>query len=76
MHLLLLFFSQVTGPRHPFRKDPDLDYDVDSDEEWEEVCVNLVVVTFDRITLANISLLRRNRVKAYQIVIKMMKRKN
>ncbi|XP_050940409.1 chromatin assembly factor 1 subunit FAS1 isoform X1 [Cucumis melo] len=26
----------VVGPRHPFRKDPDLDYDVDSDEEWEE----------------------------------------
>ena len=28
--------SHVVGPRHPFRKDPDLDYDVDSDEEWEE----------------------------------------
>ncbi|XP_059665638.1 chromatin assembly factor 1 subunit FAS1-like [Cornus florida] len=28
--------SQVVGPRHPFVKDPDLDYDVDSDEEWEE----------------------------------------
>ncbi|KAL6998034.1 hypothetical protein U1Q18_008158 [Sarracenia purpurea var. burkii] len=28
--------SQVIGPRHPFRKDPDLDYDIDSDEEWEE----------------------------------------
>ncbi|CAL9098355.1 unnamed protein product [Musa textilis] len=26
----------VVGPRHPFRKDPELDYDVDSDEEWEE----------------------------------------
>ncbi|RWW78170.1 hypothetical protein BHE74_00013629 [Ensete ventricosum] len=28
--------SGVVGPRHPFRKDPQLDYDVDSDEEWEE----------------------------------------
>ncbi|KAK7269055.1 hypothetical protein RIF29_21770 [Crotalaria pallida] len=28
--------SQVVGPRHPFRKDPSLDYDVNSDEEWEE----------------------------------------
>ncbi|KAI4342863.1 hypothetical protein MLD38_027430 [Melastoma candidum] len=28
--------SHVVGPRHPFRMDPDLDYDVDSDEEWEE----------------------------------------
>ncbi|XP_057962033.1 chromatin assembly factor 1 subunit FAS1 [Malania oleifera] len=28
--------SQIVGPRHPFKKDPELDYDVDSDEEWEE----------------------------------------
>ncbi|KAI3943297.1 hypothetical protein MKW98_029441, partial [Papaver atlanticum] len=28
--------SNVIGPRHPFRKDPDLDYDIESDEEWEE----------------------------------------
>ncbi|XP_020099408.1 chromatin assembly factor 1 subunit FSM [Ananas comosus] len=28
--------SGVVGPRHPFKKDPDLDYDADSDEEWEE----------------------------------------
>lgn len=28
--------SDVVGPRHPFKKDPNLDYDVDSDEEWEE----------------------------------------
>lgn len=28
--------SQVIGPRHPFVKDPDLDYEIDSDEEWEE----------------------------------------
>ncbi|KAI3411718.1 uncharacterized protein J3R85_017677 [Psidium guajava] len=28
--------SGAVGPRHPLRKDPDLDYDVDSDEEWEE----------------------------------------
>ncbi|URD80031.1 60S ribosomal protein, partial [Musa troglodytarum] len=28
--------SDVVGPRHPFRKDPELDYEIDSDEEWEE----------------------------------------
>lgn len=28
--------SHVVGPRHPYKKDPDVDYDVDSDEEWEE----------------------------------------
>ncbi|KAJ8557511.1 hypothetical protein K7X08_003136 [Anisodus acutangulus] len=28
--------SQVVGARHPFTMDPDLDYEVDSDEEWEE----------------------------------------
>ncbi|WCJ38906.1 Chromatin assembly factor 1 subunit FAS1 [Euphorbia peplus] len=28
--------SHVIGPRHPLRKEPELDYDVDSDEEWEE----------------------------------------
>lgn len=43
--MVLLSSSQVTGPRHPFRKDPDLDYDVDSDEEWEEVSVNLIVTS-------------------------------
>ena len=33
-------FSQVIGPRHPFKKDPNLDYDIDSDEEWEEECLS------------------------------------
>lgn len=28
--------SCTVGPRHPFKRDPELDYDVDSDEEWEE----------------------------------------
>ncbi|XP_057784473.1 chromatin assembly factor 1 subunit FAS1-like [Salvia miltiorrhiza] len=28
--------SQVVGPRHPFIKDSDIDYDIDSDEEWAE----------------------------------------
>ncbi|KAH7542120.1 hypothetical protein FEM48_Zijuj02G0039700 [Ziziphus jujuba var. spinosa] len=28
--------SHVVGPRHPLRKDPDLDYEIESDEEWEE----------------------------------------
>lgn len=35
----MLFFisSRVVGPRRPFRMDPDLDYEIDSDEEWVEV---------------------------------------
>eukprot|EP01018_Ginkgo_biloba_P037348 Gb_13173 [translate_table: standard] len=28
--------SDAIGPRHPFRKDSSLDYENDSDEEWEE----------------------------------------
>ncbi|GLT87902.1 hypothetical protein SLE2022_059550 [Rubroshorea leprosula] len=28
--------SEFVGPLHPWRKDPEIDYDVDSDEEWEE----------------------------------------
>ncbi|XP_024518376.1 chromatin assembly factor 1 subunit FSM [Selaginella moellendorffii] len=28
--------SNVIGPRHPLRKEPSLDYTVDSDDEWEE----------------------------------------
>ncbi|KAL3523275.1 hypothetical protein ACH5RR_016109 [Cinchona calisaya] len=28
--------SQVVSARHPFAKDPELDYEIDSDEEWEE----------------------------------------
>ncbi|KAI4302073.1 hypothetical protein L6164_035290 [Bauhinia variegata] len=28
--------SHVVGPRCPFRKDPNLEYDISSDEEWEE----------------------------------------
>ncbi|KAH6812706.1 Plant stearoyl-acyl-carrier-protein desaturase family protein [Perilla frutescens var. frutescens] len=28
--------SQVIGARHPFAKDQDIDYEIDSDEEWEE----------------------------------------
>ncbi|KAL9234852.1 hypothetical protein vseg_009673 [Gypsophila vaccaria] len=28
--------SSGVGSRHPFAKDPDLDYEIDSDEEWEE----------------------------------------
>ncbi|GBG63944.1 hypothetical protein CBR_g39948 [Chara braunii] len=28
--------SDVIGARHPLRKDPSLDYDADSDAEWEE----------------------------------------
>ena len=34
---LMHLFSHVVGPRHPYKKDPNVDYDVDSDEEWEEV---------------------------------------
>ncbi|KAK9673520.1 hypothetical protein RND81_12G172700 [Saponaria officinalis] len=28
--------SSIVKSRHPFAKDPDLDYEIDSDEEWEE----------------------------------------
>lgn len=28
--------SDIVGPRNPWMKDPELDYEVDSDEEWEE----------------------------------------
>lgn len=39
MFLIVCFlFSQLIKPRRPFNKDPDLDYEIDSDEEWEEVC--------------------------------------
>ena len=37
------YFSQIVGPRCPFKKDPDLDYDIDSDEEWEEVYLAYLV---------------------------------
>ena len=32
--------SVVVGPRCPLKMDPDLDYEVDSDDEWEEVLVD------------------------------------
>lgn len=35
--MLICISSLVVGARHPLRKDPNLDYDVSSDEEWEEV---------------------------------------
>lgn len=28
--------SDIVGPCKPFKKDPNLDYDIESDEEWEE----------------------------------------
>ncbi|CAI9302148.1 unnamed protein product [Lactuca saligna] len=31
--------SEVVKPRCPLAKDPELDYEIDSDEEWEEVCI-------------------------------------
>lgn len=47
----VLCHSDVVGPRHPLRKDPNLDYDNDSDEEWEEV--NPVTrFSFDSIVVA------------------------
>ncbi|EEF43217.1 conserved hypothetical protein [Ricinus communis] len=54
--------SHVVGPRHPFRKEPDLDYDIESDEEWKEVSSSVFV-------------LKRIPVKVSQIVIRMMKKK-
>jgi hypothetical protein len=35
--------SAVVGPRCPLKMDPDLDYEVDSDDEWEEVLVDIHV---------------------------------
>lgn len=35
--MFFLIYSEVVGPRRPLKKDPELDYEVDSDEEWEEV---------------------------------------
>lgn len=35
--ILTFHISQVVGARHPLAMDPELDYEVDSDEEWEEV---------------------------------------
>lgn len=35
--IVTFHISQVVGARHPFAMDPDLDYEVDSDDEWEEV---------------------------------------
>jgi len=37
MCITICISSHIVGPRHPLRKDPSLDYDVSSDEEWEEV---------------------------------------
>lgn len=39
--------SETVGSRHPFRKDPELDYDVDSDEEWEEVYLHKILNFLD-----------------------------
>ncbi len=38
---LLNFCSTTIGPRHPLKRDPSLNYEVDSDEEWEEVAPSL-----------------------------------
>lgn len=40
---MFFFFSGVVGPRKPFKKDPDLDYDIESDEEWEEVLLQILL---------------------------------
>ncbi|KAL2483038.1 Chromatin assembly factor 1 subunit A [Forsythia ovata] len=51
--------SQVVGTRHPFAKDPDLDYEIDSDEEWEELettIQNQAVLHYHRFNIFNIEL--------------------
>lgn len=40
--MLLSLFSHVVSGRRPFVKDPELDYEIDSDEEWEEVWHRLI----------------------------------
>lgn len=83
--LLFNIYSQVVGPRRPLKKDPELDYEVDSDEEWEEVVLLISVLAFgnyvlhqklDKRSLGNNMLFvyRKKLVKAFQIVRK-MKRK-
>lgn len=34
--------SAVIGPRCPLKMDPDLDYEVYSDDEWEEVLADIL----------------------------------
>jgi hypothetical protein len=34
--------SAAISPRCPFKMDPDLDYEVDSDDEWEEVFADIL----------------------------------
>ena len=86
---LIYASSHVVGPRYPFRKDPDLDYDVDSDEEWEEVMFYFINIfpfffplqyaqfSWDIAKISNVYKFssRRILVKASQIAIKMMKMK-
>ncbi|CAD6257721.1 unnamed protein product [Miscanthus lutarioriparius] len=38
--------SAVIGPRCPLKMDPDLDYEVDSDDEWEEVLADILASFF------------------------------
>lgn len=81
--LLFNICSQVVKPRRPLQKDPELDYEVDSDEEWEEVVLlnsvhafgksNFTTQKLDKRSLGNKLLVvyRKKLVKAFQIVRKM-----
>lgn len=42
--LSFIYLSEIVRARCPLVKDPEIDYEIDSDEEWEEVrkCVLLV----------------------------------
>lgn len=41
--IIIIFCSGVVGRRKPFKRDPNLDYDVESDEEWEEVLPKILL---------------------------------
>lgn len=78
-NLYFAYCSGVVGPRHPFKKDPDLDYDADSDEEWEEVHISVLPCLFcnrDRTIISSLSplLYRRILVKVSPIVRKIMRK--
>ena len=61
--------SDAVKPRRPLVKDPNLDYDVDSDEEWEEVATFWydLVVNYETYELT-FSNSRKSQVKVSQIL--------
>jgi len=48
-----IIYSAVIGPRCPLKMDPDLDYEVDSDDEWEEVLADILASFFPSLLVKN-----------------------